>query len=365
MKIGIDARMYGSEQAGLGRYVEQLIKYLAKIDDKNQYVVFLHKKNINKLKPSLPENWKIVKADIPWYGWAEQLILPLMIKKQKLDLVHFPHWNVPLAYNEPFIVTIHDLIMYRYSRQEASTHGPLVYWLKDKLHRLIVKHAVEKAKHIITPSEYTKQDIRQTLHVTSSKISNIHLAPYTNQKIERKKAQKPFVLYVGSAYPHKNLKILLKSWQEFCEKYGDQHHLVLAGKKNYFYEKLINSEVFKKTPNLVYTDYLDDAKLEQLYSQASLYIFPSLYEGFGLPPLEAMAHGVPVVSSNSSCLPEILQSAVIYFDPNKTEEIVRALHMGLHDEIMRERLKKQAKQLLWQYSWNKTAQETLNIYCYK
>jgi len=400
MKIGIDARMYGSEQAGLGRYVEQLIKYLQKIDHENEYVIFLHKKNHKSLEliPPQPrlggallavkaDNLKLVLSNIKWYSWSEQLLFPWIIKKEKIDLMHFPHWNVPLLYNDPFVVTVHDLIMYHYPRQEASTHGPLVYWLKDKLHRLVLKHANKKARQIIAPSKFTKNDIHKTLGVSLNKISTVYLAPLTpltsnphpvtrneNFNLKNLPITKPYILYVGNAYPHKNLDTLIKAWKVFSEKYDNNFQLVLVGKKNYFYQKLLNTEVnrleagsrcggtLKHLNNLIFTDYVNDEQLIQLYTKAKLYIFPSLYEGFGLPPLEAMTYGIPVVSSNVSCLPEILGDAALYFDPKNVDEIVRAIHLGLHDESIRGRLGNEAKKLLGGYSWEKTARETLGIY---
>ena len=180
MRIGIDARMYGSQNSGLGRYVEQLINNLIKIDSENEYVLFCLENNIPELNI---ENCKlkIVNCSIPWYSWEEQILYSLTINREKIDLMHFPHWNIPLLYNKPFVVTIHDLIMYHYPRLDASTHGPLVYWLKDNLHRLVVNHAVKKAKHIIVPSNFTKQDIISTLKIPANKISVTYF--YINWKI--------------------------------------------------------------------------------------------------------------------------------------------------------------------------------------
>lgn len=369
MRIGIDARLYGPKQGGLGRYIEQLIRHLEQTDEHNEYVIFLRKDNWDEFKPTKP-NFKKALANIPWYSWQEQILLPFIVKMKKLDLIHFPHWNVPLIYNKPFIVTIHDLIMYHYPRQEASTHGPLVYWFKDKVHHLVLRQAVKKAKQIIVPTEFTKQDIHQSLNVPLNKISVTHLAPYTTKNqstkadniLQKYNITKPFVLYVGVAYPHKNLHRLVQAWKIFTEKYGDNYQLVLVGKKNYFYNQLLDSDKAKQLNNLVYIDYLDDQLLAELYASASLYIFPSLYEGFGLPPLEAMTYGVPVASANTTCLPEILRDAAIYFDPENIEEMIRAIHLGLHDQNLRQRLKKAAQHILTKYSWEKTAQQTLRIY---
>ncbi|MBI5222198.1 MAG: glycosyltransferase, partial [Candidatus Magasanikbacteria bacterium] len=243
MRIGIDARMYGPKQAGLGRYVRQLITGLLEIDRENQYVLYVRnyeqQHEITPPKADAPwaqnyENCKIVIVDIPWYSWREQVEFKKIIQKEKVDLMHFPHWNVPLFYNDPFVVTIHDLIMYHYPRPEATTLGPIKFWLKDMAHRIVLRHAVKKAKKIIVTSEFTKQDVYKTLGVELEKTIVIYQAPVVRtqntinktQLLEKFRINKPYVLYVGNAYPHMNLERLLKAWGIFEKKYGDGFQLV-------------------------------------------------------------------------------------------------------------------------------------------
>ena len=161
---------------GLARYVQQLVKHLQKIDKENQYVLFLKTDNWDEVGES--ENFKKALADIPWYSWQEQMKFKSIIKKEKVDLMHFPHWNVPLLYNDPFVVTIHDLIMYKFPRPEATTLGPIKFWLKDMVHRLLVNHAVKKSKHIIVTSEFTKHDVHETLGVDLEKMTVTYQAPF-------------------------------------------------------------------------------------------------------------------------------------------------------------------------------------------
>ncbi len=366
MRIGIDARMCGPQQGGLGRYIEQLIIHLLKIDSQNEYVLFLRQENWDNLQ-IINYKFKKVLADIHWYSWKEQLLLTKIIKKEKIDLMHFPHWNVPLFYNDPFIVTIHDLLLLHYPTREASTLGPISYWFKNKTYRAVLKHAVNKARHIITPSEFTKQDVHKTLNIPLEKITATHLAPFNHPGANKQSATPqpplptPYVLYVGVAFPHKNLNKLIEAWKIFQQKYDKNYHLVLAGKKNYFYNKIINNKKLM-TDKIIFTGFLSDNQLAEAYSNASLYIFSSLYEGFGLPPLEAMKHNIPVISSNATCLPEILENAAFYFNPNNNEEIATAIYRGLTDKNLREQLKNNAQILLKKYSWEQTAKKTLNIY---
>lgn len=362
MKIGIDCRMMSSN-FGIGRYVQQLVKHLLEIDKKNQYVLFV---NHGFLSTDFTDV-KIVVADIPWYGWEEQVKFKKIIDKEKVDLMHFPHWNVPLLYNKPFVVTIHDLTMYHYPRPEATTLGPLKFWLKDRAHRLVVRHAVKRAKKIFVTSEFTKQDVHQTLKVPMEKMVVTYQAPFENKRsIDYSLlsiVSGKYVLCVGAAYPHKNLGGLLKAWRIFCEKYGGGYKLVLVGKNNYFYNNLQSSrlsggQAIFNLQSAIHLNNVSDDELVSLYSGTRLFIFPSLYEGFGLPPLEAMSHGVPVVSSNRACMPEVLGEAALYFDPENYEQMADVIHRGLTDEDVRFELKNNAVELLKMYSWEKLARET-------
>jgi glycosyltransferase involved in cell wall biosynthesis len=365
MKIGIDARMYGPKQGGLGRYIEQLILNLEDLNETDEFVIFLRQNNWDEYNPKNP-NFKKILADIPWYGWQEQIKFPKIIHEQNLDLIHFPHWNIPLFYNKPFITTIHDLILLHFPTPRASTLGSLKYWLRNLLFRAVLHHAVKKARHILTPSEFTRQDIVKTLKINPNKITTSLLAPMpksTSSSSIRSLADfhitKPFILYVGVAYPHKNLENLILAWQIFQKKYDKNYHLVLVGIKNYFYDRLSKEN---DCTNIVFTDFISNNNLIALYQQASLYVFPSLYEGFGLPPLEAMQYDLPVISSDQACLPEILQDACLYFNPLNPKEMAETIHRGLTDQTWRQETVKKSQKLVHNYSWKTTANTTLRVY---
>ncbi len=385
MKIGIDARLYGPKQGGLGRYLEQLIAGLEKADQNNDYVIFLRAENFEQYKPSNPR-FKKVLADIPWYGWREQILLPKILKKEKLDFIHFPHWNLPFFYRGKFVVTIHDLILYYYPTRQASTLGPMAYFFKNLAYKFILRHAVKKAGQIITPSEFTKQDLIQTLHLPANKISVTYLSPVLKENIEystrlhpesvgtadgqvlninevlkKYNITKNYLLYVGVAYPHKNLERLVRAWKMFEEK-NENFNLVLVGKKNYFYEHLINSAEYNDCKNIIFTDFVPDNELATLYQKATAYVFPSLYEGFGLPPLEAMQCNIPVISSSATCLPEILGDAVLYFDPQNEQDICSKISVILTDENKRRELINNIPKILAKYSQKNTSEKTLSVY---
>ena len=375
MKIGIDARMLGPG-FGLARYVQQLVLHLQKIDYENQYVLFMRSGNWDRFYPE-QDNFKKVLAEIPWYSVSEQTKFPEIIQKEGVDLMHFPHWNVPLLYRGPCVVTVHDLIMYHYPRQEATTLGPLGYWFKDKMARLVIRNAVKKAQTILATSEFTRQDIHQTLGVPVERMLVTYQAPFDEERgkgdvgrgkitetliLKKYGIDKPYVLYVGAAYPHKNLEGLLQAWKLFQEKYGETYQLIFVGADNFFYKKLIHSSVCKESSNIIFTGFVEDSELTVLYEYAWLYVFPSLYEGFGLPPLEAMTHGVPVVSSNRSCMPEVLGDAALYFDPENYEQMSEVMHTGLTNIDMQLELQQNAREHLKLFSWKKLAKETLGIY---
>jgi len=364
MNIGIDARMYGPKQGGLGRYVAQLVDVLLEAGHDHEYVLFV----LPGVHISKRPNVRLVEVDVPWYGWKEQLLLPWIIKRERVDLMHFPHWNVPLLYHDPYVVTVHDLIMYHFPRQEASTLGPVWYWVKDKLSRLVVHHAVHAAKHLFVTSEFTKQDVHKTLRVPLEKMTVTYQSPTRNkeQGTRNKSAllkygvTKPYVLYVGNAYPHKNLERLVEAWDLFQNNYSTDYQLVLVGKKNFFYERLLNSITTKQYSDIVFTDFVPDDELALFYENASLFVFPSLYEGFGLPPLEAMTYGVPVVSSNRSCLPEVLGDAALYFDPENVEEMADAMWRGVSDEG--KPIPNNRQKLLSSYSLSTFIRSMLHVY---
>jgi glycosyltransferase involved in cell wall biosynthesis len=174
---------------------------------------------------------------------------------------------------------------------------------------------------------------------------------------------KPYALYVGVAYPHKNLSGLIKAWDIFVKKYGNDYQLVLGGKFNYFYHQLQNDPLTKKLgDSIILTDFIPDADLGPLYQNAALYVFPSLYEGFGLPPLEAMVYQLPVASSNLTCLPEILQDAAAYFDPKNYPQMADVIHRAFTDQNLRSRLIAAGQKVIHNYSWQNTAKITWDIY---
>jgi glycosyltransferase involved in cell wall biosynthesis len=371
MRIGIDARFYGTIGKGLGRYTEQLILHLENIDRENEYFIFLGKENFDEYQPRNSRFHKIL-ANIPWYGFKEQLLLPLLLYRYHLDIVHFPHFNIPILYRKPFVMTLHDLILLRYSTHEGSTLPKWLYAFKFGIYKKVLKSAVSRAKHILTVSEFSKNDILRVYpFLPQDRIFVIYEANSFLQKAHISQVKtdeeilafygilQPYVLYVGNAYPHKNLSRLI---QAFLRLKDDHLSLVLVGKHDVFYRRLIQNfpDVFQR--GVVFAGHVPDSDLEILYRNAHVYAFVSLYEGFGLPPLEAMARGIPVVSSQVSSMPEILGDAPLYSDPECIDSIAKILRLSIENEQLRRKCKERGYRQAQKYQWQNLAKETLDVY---
>jgi glycosyltransferase involved in cell wall biosynthesis len=384
-RIGIDARFYGPLGKGLGRYVQELVDNLIEINEENdgefEYVIFLSPENFDEFH-STSNFVKKKLISLPWYSWREQLFFPSLIKKEGLDLMHFPHFNVPIFSSTPFVVTIHDLILTRFPSRRASMLPAALYWLKQLAYRLVISMAMKKARQVIAVSQFTKQDIVNKFKVDSKKVIVIYEGVANLSKgqaedfIEKRQAlildkyqiKSPFLLYVGNAYPHKNLEFLLKSFKELLINYPNLS-LVMVGKEDYFYRRLKKQAqelgIYRAGDNqskLIFTAYVPDEELAVLYKEALVYVFPSLYEGFGLPPLEAMSFSCPVLSSDQASLPEVLAEAALYFNPYQQADLLKQLELIIRDNSLRLKLKAEGAQNIRRFNWKKCSQETLGIY---
>jgi len=381
MHIGIDARIYGIHHRGIGRYTERLISYLAKISDGNRYTLFMNSADAKKINLDKGK-FKIVAADVPWYSLKEHFAMPGLIKKSKVEIMHWPHLNVSYFCPVPYVVTIHDLIVFHYPDSRATNLPSWKYKIKLWGYHKVLKNAVKKAKKIIAVSEYTKRDIVRHLGVDEKKITVAYLGvekmvlgtekfantPQFSEYLSSKyKIRKQYILYVGSAYPHKNLHALIDAYIYVRQMFARNWQLVLAGRIDEFYENLqlyvkksVKDESIRS--DIVFAGEVSDRDLDGLYRGAKLFVFPSLYEGFGLPPLEAMSRLVPVVSSNSSCLPEILADSARYFDPNDVKKIAQALDMAGSSHRALEELVQKGIQRTKRFSWERMAEETAQVY---
>lgn len=359
MKIAIDFRIFGTKYGGLGRYNLEFLRRLIKLDNQNQYVLIF--KEDPRLE--LPSNFQIEICNCHWYSLKEQFVLPWLLYKIKADLVHFPHFNVPILYSNPYVVTIHDLIMTKFPSQRASTHSKIFFKFKYWFYNQVIRHAVINAEKIIAVSKFTAKDIKEYFSLSDKEARKIEVvyegvSIYHSSQKEAFNLPKNYFLYVGNAYPHKNLEWLVNTFDEFFKKH-QEYHLVLVGNNDYFYKRLKKNN---QCPNVIFTGHLSDDILVSYYKNAKAYIFPSKYEGFGLPPLEAMSHSLPVLSSNSSCLPEILGHSALYFDPNDKDDLLSKMEEITTNKLLRSELIAKGLKQVQKYSWSGMAKQILSIY---
>lgn len=377
MKIGIDARFIGPQGTGLGKYTEKLIQNLASVDKLNSYVIFLRKSNWDLL--DLPDNFKKVAADIPWYGLEEQIKLPKILNSQNLDLLHIPHFNAPLMYRGKFIVTIHDLIHHQFSESSVSTRNKILFKLKRAAYKLVITSAVKRSQKIICPSNYVKTQIVETFKINPQKIVVTHEAAeeeyfekstvngQLSTVLEKFSIRKPFLIYVGNAYPHKNLDNLLQALKILTisnqQSTINNLQLVIVCARDVFYQRL--ADRIKKLgleDKVTLTGFINSKDLAQIFKAAQAYIFPTLSEGFGIPGLNAMAAGLPVAASNIPALKEVYGDAALYFDPHNPKDIAQKIRKIISDSHTRSDLVRRGMQQVKIYSWRQMAVQTLEVY---
>lgn len=368
-RIGIDARFFGSIGKGLGRYTQKLIENLEKIDQENQYFVFLRKENFDEYQPG-SANFKKIMADYKWYGFSEQIFYPILLLRHDLDLMHFPHFNVPILYWKKIVVTIHDLILIHFPTIKNTTLNPMFYWVKFFAYKLTIWLAIRRAKKIIAVSNFTKKDILSNYNVPESKIAVTYEACESfcyfrqgkvDEILQKYGIMKPYLLYVGNAYPHKNLEFLALAFSRLKTEF-ENLSLVLVGKEDYFYKRLEGFISNEKIRNIVLPGFVQDKDLDEIYRNSLAYAFPSLYEGFGLPPLEAMSKGIPVLSSNHECMREVLGGSAIFADAGNVEDFSLAMRRIISDTDLRWKLSESGYERAASFSWRKMAKETLAIY---
>ncbi len=373
MKIGIDARLYGPEHTGLGRYVTNLVDNLLKLDKQNFYVLFVNSKHQGDFQQSI--KLKVVLVDIPIYGFLEQLVLPFIFSKEKLDLLHVPHFNAPLLYPGKFVITLHDLIKHA-SKGPATTTRP--HWqhqiirLAYHLETFIVSL---RARAFIVPTEYVKNDIIKHLRIPDSKVFVTYESfdkkikktklpvSEANELLNKYDITQPFLVYTGNLYPHKNVDLLMEAVVEHNKKKEVDLCLAISCARSVFYsraEEKIRQLGGEKYIKLL--GFVDDTELGKLYSLALCLVHPSKMEGFGLTGLEAMGVGLPVVAARSSCLPEVYGSACLYFNPDSLQSLIEAIEKIIKDVDLRVHLSLLGQKQVKKYSWTKMAKQTQNIY---
>lgn len=368
MRIGIDARMYSSEFTGVGRYVYELTQKLLEVDDKHEYVLFMNQPSYDDFVPR-SKRIKKVLVNAPHYSLAEQVRFLWKIWMARIDLMHFTHFNAPILYRGPSVVTIHDLTLSFFPGKKMNS------WFYRTAYNLVLRNAARHAKKIIAVSQNTKQDLIDVVGISSAKIEVVYEGVAENFKprpdkegveelLKKYSITKDYALYTGVWRSHKNLVNLIRAFALLREDASFDMQLVITGEENPYYPEVKRTvKELELEHKVVFPGLVSEGELTALYQAAKMYVFPSLYEGFGLTPLEAMRCGTPVAASKASCIPEICgEDNAVFFDPYDPEDIANAMRKLWLDGNLCAELRERGLAHSRKFSWEKMAEKTLVIY---
>lgn len=363
MRIGVKISPLTVLRAGIPNYIFNLLGALAVEDLENEY--FLYTCRPLPMDPGLPERFRVVRVRFPsphlqlWY----QAGLPLRMKRDRLDLFHDPVYPLPFLLPVPGVITVHDISNYT---------DPGVHSFRSAMAAKLYPRHLRKARRIITDSFFTASELARLFPWTSGKTDVIHLGvsdvfrpvedPAVLEAVSIKYGlPSPFLLFLGTLEPRKNLDRLLEAYASSCERIP--HSLVIAGGLGWKYEKLLQRISSHSAAERIHlTGFVEEADLPAILSMAEFMIYPSLLEGFGLPILEAMACGTPVVTSNVSSMPEIAGDAACFVDPLSVASIAGGIEAMASDEALRRKLSAKGLERASLFSWRRTARKTLEVY---
>ena len=364
MRIAIDARKL--RDYGIGTYVRNLLRHLSRIDQRTEYVLLCRAADCAGIE-ELGENFRAVPESAPAYSIREQLRIPMDLRREGIDLFHAPHYVLPPLTPCRSIVTIHDCIHLRFPQylpnRLAYAYARSSLWV-----------ATHRSNRVLTVSEASKRDILRYFRVPESKINVIPNAiderfgevPSADEVLrvrERYQLNDPFVLYAGNIKPHKNLERLIEAFHTLRRGGLDTVKLLIIGDEISKYAALRRAvHKYKLHKHVRFFGFVPDKTLAVLYRLAGVFVFPSLYEGFGLPPLEAMASGTPVITSNVSSLPEVVGDAALLIDPYEADAIAQAMRRVLTDAALREDLRQRGLQRVKEFSWERSVRRVHAIY---
>jgi glycosyltransferase involved in cell wall biosynthesis len=364
MRIAIDARKL--RDFGIGTYIRNILIELSRLDRQTEYVVLCRPDDV-ETGDVLGRNFRMVPEPAPTYSVAEQFRIPLSLARERVNMVHEPHYVLPPLVRCPSVVTIHDCI-----------HLMFPEYLPNKLAHVYARGSMwtasKKADRILTVSEASKRDILRFFDVPPDKvvvaynaIDERFLTPADPERMElvrqRYQLDHPFVLYVGNIKPHKNIQRLIAAFGSARGQCDEQLKLIIIGDEISKYPGLRQSvHKHKLDKHVRFLGFQPMETLAAFYRLARAFVFPSLYEGFGLPPLEAMACGAPVVTSNVSSLPEVAGDAALLVDPHDEDAIADGIVRAVNDEPLRAALIEKGKQRARTFSWKQSVQRIHEIY---
>ena len=371
MRVAIDIRRIN--EFGVGTYTRNAIRTLARLDNFNEYFLLGIPGRLGDIEP-LPKNFITVPTHPNEFSFNSYLELNRILKQHRCDLLHVPHlfWK-PQSVPCPYVVTVHDLLDHLYRVNSAS-------WAKRQLHFEFTKRVLHRAARIFAVSNFSKQDTERLFAVPGDRIEVIynalddrfrqgHATDADRRLIaERYQVSYPFLLYAGRISPHKNVIRIIEAFSALkaeLQKEGQfpDLKLIIIGDELSKHPDLRRAVIKSRVQNDVrFLGFVPIGVLRIFYDLAKIFVFPSLYEGFGLPPLEAMAHGTPVVTSNTSSIPEVVGNAAVMVNPENVFEIMHALHRVLLDQPVREKLKARGVLQAQKFSWDDSVRRMLDVY---
>jgi glycosyltransferase involved in cell wall biosynthesis len=369
--VGIDIRRI--RDFGVGTYIRNVVRSLGRIDHRNDFVLIGGEDRLREIG-DLPPNFHPVNFDEEptttrgWLGFRR------ILSQNQCDVVHIPHlfW-IPRYLPCPYVMTVHDVLEHLYRAHNGSG-------LRRAMHSWLTCRVLDRAARILAVSNFTKKDIERHFGIPENKIEVVynaiddrfrlgHASEADRQFIaERYQVNHPFLLYAGRIRPHKNVARIIEAFAALKTELEKEHKfedlkLLIIGDELSTHPDLRRAVVKSGAQNDVrFLGFVPIDVLRIFYDAAKIFVFPSLYEGFGLPPLEAMAHGTPVVTSNTSSLPEVVGNAAVLVNPENVFDIMKALHRVLLDQPLRERLKQRGYEQAQRYSWDASAQRILQVY---
>ena len=369
MKIAIDIRKVN--EFGVGTHVWNLVRTLSDIDQKNQYFLLGSERQFLEFGP-LAENFERINTPEDNSFWNLHVRIPLQLRKYRIDVFHAPHYEAPFFVPCGLVVTIHDCVHLLFPQEGSSK-------FENYRRYLYTRHIVRSANHVIAVSESTRQDLMHIFDLPASRATVAHNAldqrfsvghdPHEQMKVlERYQLTDPFVLYSGQIKPHKNIDRLIEAFAVLKSELGDNKKyknlkLIIIGDKlsrhQYLRLTVVRSGIQQDVRFFGFVPY---PILQVFYEAAVVFASPSLYEGFGLPPLEAMANRTPVVASNTSSLPEVLDEAAILVNPENVFEIARAMKQLLVDQVLRQEMVEKGLKQVQKFSWKVAAEMALRTY---
>jgi glycosyltransferase involved in cell wall biosynthesis len=367
MKIGLDARgAIWYRGTGIGTYTYQLVKALYSIDKRNEYRFFWPGDEFQNLNPSKDEVFQsiVLNKDKFW----EEVHIPTRVEQEKIDIFHVPQNGIGLPKTKRCrqVATVHDLIPYIYPETSSSEY---LIIFQNEMPRIM-----EQCDQIITVSEFSKREIQRYFNLPDEKIAIIYeAAEDIYQPIEKNKAKNfvkqqyginsRYILYIGGLSHRKNIIGLILAFWNIRRDIAEDYKLVIVGKRNRSFKNLIKLiETLNIENRVIFTDFVQVAHLPYLYNAADLFVYPSLYEGFGLPPLEAMACGTPVITSNLTSIPEVTGDAAVLINPHDNNSLAESIEKALSKPDQLIQMSKDGLEQAKKFSWEKCAQKTLDVY---